>query len=63
MADGAVGPGLLAGRDWELAALRQRRGEALTGHGRLVVLTGPPGIGKTRLTEELADGARRDRSG
>jgi len=24
------------------------------------VLTGPPGIGKTRLAEELADGARRD---
>ena len=60
MADGAVGPGLLAGRDRELAVLRQRRGEALTGHGRLVVLTGPPGIGKTRLAEELADGARRD---
>jgi predicted ATPase len=40
--------------------LRRWRAEALTGHGRLVVLTGPPGIGKTRLAQELADGARRD---
>jgi len=59
MADAAVGPGLLAGRDRELAVLLQWRAEALAGHGRLVVLTGPPGIGKTRLAEELADGARR----
>jgi predicted ATPase len=59
MADAAVGPGLLAGRDRELAMLRQRQAEALAGQGRLVVLTGPPGIGKTRLAEELADGARR----
>ena len=59
MADAAPGPGRLAGRDQELAALRQWLAEALAGHGRLVVLTGPPGIGKTRLAEELADGARR----
>ena len=60
MADAAVGPGVLAGRDRELAALRRWRAEALTGRGRLVVLTGPPGIGKTRLAEELAEWARRD---
>jgi DNA-binding CsgD family transcriptional regulator len=59
VADAAPGPGRLAGRDQELAALRQWLAEALAGHGRLVVLTGPPGIGKTRLAEELADGARR----
>ncbi len=59
MADAAPGPGRLAGRDQELAALRQWLAAALAGHGRLVVLTGPPGIGKTRLAEELADGARR----
>ena len=60
MVDAVPGPGSLAGRDQELAALRGWRAEALAGAGRLVVLTGPPGIGKTRLAEELADRARRD---
>ena len=60
MVDAAPGPGSLAGRDQELAALRGWRAEALAGDGRLVVLTGPPGIGKTRLAEELAGGARRN---
>ncbi len=59
MADAAPGLGILAGRDRELAMLRRWLAEALAGHGRLVVLTGPPGIGKTRLAEELADGARQ----
>ena len=59
MADLAPGQGLLAGRDPELAALRRGLAEALGGHGRLVVLSGPPGIGKTRLAEELADSARQ----
>jgi DNA-binding CsgD family transcriptional regulator len=59
VADAAPGPGRLAGRDHELAVLRQWLAQALAGRGRLVVLTGPPGIGKTRLAEELADGVRR----
>jgi predicted ATPase len=59
MADAVLSPGVLAGRDRELTALRQWLSEALAGRGRLAVLTGPPGIGKTRLAEELADGARR----
>ena len=59
MTDVAPGLGILAGRDRELATLRRWLAEALAGHGRLVVLTGPPGIGKTRLAEELGDGARR----
>jgi predicted ATPase len=58
--DAARGPGSLAGRDDELAALRGWRAEALAGSGRLIVLTGPPGIGKTRLAEELAGSARRN---
>jgi predicted ATPase len=59
MVDAAPVPGSLAGRDQELAALQGWRAEALAGGGRLVVLTGPPGIGKTRLAEELAGSARR----
>jgi DNA-binding CsgD family transcriptional regulator/nucleoside-triphosphatase THEP1 len=59
MADVTPGQGLLAGRDLELAILRRWQAEALAGHGRLVVLTGPPGIGKTRLAEQLAGGARQ----
>jgi hypothetical protein len=53
MADVSPGLGILAGRDRELGTLRRWLAEALAGHGRLVVLTGPPGIGKTRLAEEL----------
>jgi DNA-binding CsgD family transcriptional regulator len=60
MTETAPGLSLLAGRDRELAMLRRWRAEALAGHGRLVVLTGPPGIGKTRLSQALADSARRD---
>jgi DNA-binding CsgD family transcriptional regulator len=56
----ARGPGELAGREQELAELRGRRAAALAGHGALALVTGPPGIGKTRLAEELAGQARQD---
>ena len=58
MADAAAGPTSLAGRVQELAKLRGWQADALGGHGRLVIVTGPPGVGKTRLAEELADEAR-----
>jgi DNA-binding CsgD family transcriptional regulator len=58
VADAAAGLTSLAGRAEELAELRRWLADALGGHGRLVVVTGPPGIGKTRLAEELADTAR-----
>ncbi|MBE1585390.1 ATP-binding protein [Nonomuraea angiospora] len=53
--------GVLVGRTEELTALRQAIDPAFTGGGGLVVLEGEPGIGKTRLLEEIAAEAdRRD---
>jgi nucleoside-triphosphatase THEP1 len=46
------------GRRQELHALSLLLDEALAGSGRLVVLTGEGGVGKTRLCEELAAMAR-----
>src|ERR1700722_4961033 len=64
VAGGGPGPGRgggeLAGREQEPAELRGRRAAALAGHGALAMVTGPPGIGKTRLAEELAGQARQD---
>jgi ATP/maltotriose-dependent transcriptional regulator MalT len=47
----------LVGRDLELAGLREIVAETDSGVGGCVVLTGLPGIGKTRLLDEVADGA------
>jgi len=54
--------GLLAAGDWrrfvgrsdELAVARAACDEALAGRSRLVLVVGEPGIGKTRLVEEVA---------
>jgi DNA-binding SARP family transcriptional activator len=46
------------GRDYEFGELLVALGDASTGHGRLVLLGGEPGIGKTRLVEELIAHAR-----
>src|SRR3954451_13791683 len=48
------------GRARELAELQEALGEAGAGRGGLVVVTGEPGIGKTRLLQELSERARGD---
>ncbi|HUR86977.1 MAG TPA: AAA family ATPase [Solirubrobacteraceae bacterium] len=49
-------PGLV-GRERELAQLDTALDEALSGRGRLVVLTGEPGIGKTALARAFVERA------
>jgi DNA-binding winged helix-turn-helix (wHTH) protein len=50
--------GLFLGRDALLAALSSQLEAASTGRGGCVLLTGAPGIGKTRTAEELWSRAR-----
>ena len=47
----------LVGRRAELGWLRSDLDDAFSGRGRLVLLAGEPGIGKSRLAEEIADEA------
>jgi predicted ATPase len=47
----SFGPSL--GRERELALLRSVVADVVAGRGRIVVLSGPAGIGKTRLVSEL----------
>jgi class 3 adenylate cyclase/tetratricopeptide (TPR) repeat protein len=51
----------LVGREAELARLTERLQEAGGGRGGLILVAGEPGIGKTRLAEEVA--ARAERRG
>ncbi|HVM98028.1 MAG TPA: ATP-binding protein, partial [Candidatus Acidoferrales bacterium] len=46
--------GVFVGRSAELDELRGGFDEACRGHGRLFLLVGEPGIGKTRLADEMA---------
>ena len=46
--------GTFVGRQREMGELRAALEDALSGHGRLVMLAGEPGIGKTRTAQELA---------
>jgi class 3 adenylate cyclase len=55
----ALAGGIFVGREAELDQLRSAADEALAGHGRLVLISGEPGIGKTRTAEELATFAQR----
>ena len=45
---------MFVGRQREMAELRAALDDALGGRGRLVMLAGEPGIGKTRTAQELA---------
>jgi predicted ATPase/class 3 adenylate cyclase len=47
-------PTAYVGRHGERAELRAALDDAMSGRGRLVLLAGEPGIGKTRLADELA---------
>ena len=49
--------GMFIGRDEEMSELKGLLEEALGGHGRLLMLAGEPGIGKTRTALELASHA------
>ncbi len=48
----------LVGREQELAFLRQALGQARNGRGRLVLMSGEAGLGKTRLVTEIQHEAR-----
>jgi DNA-binding SARP family transcriptional activator len=50
--------GLLVGYDEELAALQEALEQMLTGRGAVALVSGEPGVGKTRLADELASVAR-----
>jgi tetratricopeptide (TPR) repeat protein/predicted Ser/Thr protein kinase len=50
--------GRFIGRGGELSTLRQRWALAETGHGHLVLISGEPGIGKSRLANEIITYAR-----
>ena len=48
---------VFVGRQREMAELTAALDDALSGHGRLVMLVGEPGIGKTRTAQELTSNA------
>jgi MoxR-like ATPase len=50
---------IFVGRSQELATLREALDQAIAGRGRVAMLAGEPGIGKTRTAHELAFHAGR----
>jgi len=51
----------LVGREAEIAMLLDRWRQAQAGDGQVVILSGEPGIGKSRITQELRDLVAGDR--
>jgi class 3 adenylate cyclase len=49
----------LVGRRWEMSAVEGLLDRAVDGHGAVVGVVGPPGIGKSRLVREVAAMAHR----
>ena len=49
------------GRETERTELEVRLGEAIRGRGSLMLLGGEPGVGKTRLAEQILDSGSRHR--
>jgi tetratricopeptide (TPR) repeat protein len=49
----ALQRGIFIGRDKEMAALEAGLQDAISGRGRLFLLVGEPGVGKTRLADEI----------
>ena len=49
------------GRETERTELEARLGEAIRGRGSLMLLGGEPGVGKTRLAEQILDAGLRHR--
>ncbi|MDT7713433.1 MAG: adenylate cyclase [Pseudonocardiales bacterium] len=49
----------LVGRQWEMPAVKGLLDRAIDGHGAVVGVVGPPGIGKSRLVREVTAMARR----
>src|SRR4051812_29857799 len=54
----SLAEGVFVGRENEVERLRTGLEEAFEGHGRLMMLVGEPGIGKTRTAQELGTYAR-----
>jgi predicted ATPase/class 3 adenylate cyclase len=55
---GGLAEGVFVGREEEVGRLRGALEDALAGRGRLTMLVGEPGIGKTRTSQELVTYAR-----
>jgi predicted ATPase len=49
---------VFVGRQQEISELNSALDDAIAGHGRLVMLAGEPGIGKTSIAQELTSRAR-----